>query len=165
MWAYDFTRQSDLPPDALWSALIDVANWSKLDSQIVGVQISDPLSTGTEFRVRRKGQRWRRHRVTTYYPPSRFAHECPLPFAKLRKTYSFHTRTKGCDIIIRVEIFGVLAALWGELLGRKLADGLHQHASQLISQSRAQQPRSVVPVPHLGGPPIPMVCPPGTGGK
>lgn len=136
MWTHKFSATTDLSPEQLWQLLADIVHWGDIDQQIESIEIQGKPAIGTKFSLKPKGGPKLNLKVTEFTPPNLYADLCNLPLGCMKTIHSLEAIETGTQIQVRIEITGLLAPLWGQLVGKKHAAGLTQQTHRLIEKTR-----------------------------
>lgn len=137
MWTHQFEAKTDLPPDALWSVIADIARWPEIDRQIESLEVNGPVDKGTTFQLKPKGGPTLQLTVAEFSPPYRYADVCQLPLGEMKTVHAFDATEEGSTIRVEIEIPGVLGWFWGLVVGRKHASGLQRQTQLFVERARS----------------------------
>jgi hypothetical protein len=160
MWTHRFETSTDLTPEELWPVLADVARWPEVDHNIEGLVIQEEPAPGVVFRLKPKGGPTLSFRIGRFEAPRCYSDLCRMPLATME---TIHELVPGpaTTVRVRIEITGLLAPLWGRLVGRKHAAGLPSQTDRVVARARdlatagrvgtgdsASDARESPPLPH-----------------
>lgn len=138
MWRHHFAADTDLPPEALWPILADVAAWPTIDANIARLTLAGPPAAGTAFTLQPRGGPSLRFTIARFEPPTTYADVCHLPGATMTTTHRLRPHGRGARIEVEITVAGWLRALWVPLAARKHAAGLPQQTDRFIAAARAR---------------------------
>ena len=135
MWQHTFEHRTDLPVEAIWPILADVAHWAEVDHNIERIEISQPAAVGVPFKLKPKGGPKLSFVIGDFAPPTTYSDICRMPLARMK---TLHELIPGPQTTMRVtiEIHGPLARLWGRLVGRTHAAGLPDQTQRILAAAR-----------------------------
>lgn len=136
MWTAVFEETTELLPAELWPVLADVARWPELDTNIARLDITEPAGAGATFRLRPRGGPTLRFRIGHFDPPTRYSDICQMPLARMETIHELLPGER-TTIRVRIEIVGLLAPLWGRVVGRVRAKGLSAQTARFVARARA----------------------------
>lgn len=143
MWKDEYEERTDLKPAQIWPVIADVARWPEVDTNIARLHISESPGPGTTFRLTPRGGPTLSFRIGHFDPPTRYSDICQMPLATM-ETFHELDSVEGPDgetrIRVRVEIRGLLAPLWGRVVGRKHMAGLPAQTARIIARARSLSP-------------------------
>lgn len=136
MWCAVYEETTDLTPAQLWPVLADVARWPEVDTNIARLDIREAPAPGVTFRLTPRGGPTLAFRIGHFEAPTRYSDICTMPLARME---TIHELVPGArtTMRVRVEIRGLLAPLWGRLVGRTHVAGLPAQTARIIAQARA----------------------------
>jgi hypothetical protein len=137
MWIHQFETSTDLTPEQLWPVLADVARWPTVDHNIERLEIHDVPAAGVAFTLKPKGGPTLSFRIGSFDAPTRYSDICRMPLATME---TIHELLPGppTTVRVRIEITGLLAALWGRLVGRTHAAGLPAQTARILARARTR---------------------------
>jgi hypothetical protein len=131
MWTHDFRQQTTLPVEVLWPVLANVADWGAVDHTIESIEVDGTPAVGTRFMLKPKGGPRLHFTIGDFAPPTMYSDVCQMPLATMRTTHRL-IAGEVTTIEVCIEIRGILAPLWGLLVGRKHAQGLPAQTERFI---------------------------------
>lgn len=136
MWTHRFETTTELTPEQLWPVLADVAKWPAVDHNIERLDIREQPAPGVAFTLKPKGGPTLSFRIGQFEPPTRYSDICRMPLATME---TVHELVPGpvTTVRVRIEIAGLLAPLWGRLVGRTHAAGLPAQTARILARARA----------------------------
>jgi hypothetical protein len=138
MWQHKFEHRTELPVEAIWPILADVARWAEVDHNIDRISIQQPPAVGVPFKLKPKGGPDLSFTIGDFVPPTTYSDICVMPLARMKTR---HELFPGSDTLMRVtiEITGPLAWFWGLVVGRKHAASLPAQTVRILAAARAAQ--------------------------
>ncbi len=135
MWMHQFVTTTDLTPAQIWPALADVARWPTVDHNIECLVIESEPAPGVRFTLKPKGGPTLSFRIGRFEAPTQYSDICRMPLATME---TVHELMAGpiTTVRVRIEIVGLLAPLWGRLVGRTHASGLPAQTERLLARAR-----------------------------
>lgn len=124
MWTTEHTIETTLQPEVIWQQWIDVAGWNKTDPGVVESQLDGDLKIGATGRLKPKSGPATRFVITSCEPFSSFIVENGMPLAHMAFEHEMKPTTQGTQFTHRIRITGLLAPLWGRLIGQQIAKDL-----------------------------------------
>jgi hypothetical protein len=136
MWTHRYQQTTDLPTTVLWPVLANIAGWAEIDENIELIRVEGIPAKDTKFVLKPKGGPTLTFTIGDFDPPTTYSDICHMPFATMKTT---HHLVAGdvTTIDIQIVIEGILAPLWGVLVGRKHADGLPAQTQRFITAASA----------------------------
>jgi hypothetical protein len=137
MWRHQFEQTTDLPVEAIWPVLSDVARWPEVDHNINRIVITQAPAPGVPFTLKPKGGPTLSFIIGAFEPPTRYEDVCSMPLARMTTR---HDLIPGAVTTMRVtiEITGLLAPFWGLVVGRTHAAGLPAQTMRILDAARAR---------------------------
>ena len=140
MWQHDFEARTDLPVEALWPVLADVAGWPAIDRNIRRLTLDGPPGLGTPFVLQPVGGPPLRFTIDRFDAPHAYADTCHLLGARMTTEHRLLAAAEGgTRIVVAIRIRGPLAWLWGRLVGRTHAAGLPAQTDRFVAAARARR--------------------------
>lgn len=138
MWTHRYQQQTDLSAEALWPVLANVAGWAKIDENIEMINVDGVPAKDATFTLKPKSGPLLSFRICDFEPPAIYSDLCQMPLATMKTT---HRLLEGdvTTIDIQIVIEGLLAPIWGILVGRKHASGLPAQTQRFIAAAKSLQ--------------------------
>jgi hypothetical protein len=132
MWQHEFVHRTEIPVNAIWPVLADVARWAEVDHNIERIEISAPPAVGVPFRLKPKGGPVLSFVIGDFVAPTTYSDICRMPLARMK---TLHVLEPGpqTTMRVRIEITGPLAWFWGWAVGRKHAAGLPAQTERILA--------------------------------
>jgi hypothetical protein len=137
MWTHRYQQSTDLPATVLWPVLANIAGWADIDENIEMIRVEGIPAKDTKFLLKPKGGPTLTFTIGDFDPPTTYSDMCHMPFATMKTT---HHLVAGdvTTIDIQIVIEGILAPLWGFLVGRKHAEGLPAQTERFIAAAKSK---------------------------
>lgn len=137
MWTSQYEELTALTPEELWPVLADVARWPELDFNIERLELAQAPAPGVEFFLKPRGGPRLRFRIGHFEAPTRYSDVCHLPLAVMETTHELVPGPR-TTIRVRIEVRGLLAPLWGVLVGRQHAAGLPAQTARVLERAASR---------------------------
>jgi hypothetical protein len=124
MWSTEAVAMTSGPPTAAWRIWADVAHWPDWNPLIARSQLDGQFVTGTRGVTKPQGGPESPFLLTEVLPEQRWVNQSRLPLASIAFIHELLPAPSGTQILMRAEIAGPLAALYGMLFGRNIRQGL-----------------------------------------
>jgi hypothetical protein len=139
MWQHVHEETTDLPREAVWAVIADVARWPEVEANIEWLRIEADPAPGVPFILKPRGGPKLRFTIGRFEAPGTYSDICRMPGAVMETR---HLLISGPRTTVRVEIgiTGPLAWFWGRAVGRKHASGLPAQTQAILAAAgrRAQ---------------------------
>ncbi|WP_150958233.1 hypothetical protein [Microbacterium testaceum] len=123
-WRREYTHLTTATPEAVWKRWTTPADWAVDDPDLREATFAVPPRVGATGRVVNHGTPAQRFTFTELQPGVAMNFRIGLPGAVLSFPHSMRRTANGLSVTHAVEITGPLAAVFGPLVGRKIAAGL-----------------------------------------
>ncbi|HLO68099.1 MAG TPA: SRPBCC family protein [Holophaga sp.] len=124
LWEAEHTLDTSAEPHEVWLRLSDVSTWPEWDSGVLWAELRGPFATGTQGRLKLKGEGTRSFRLVRVDAEDTFTATVRLPLAEIRHIHAQTACPVGTRVTHRIEIRGPLAWFFGFTRGRRLREGL-----------------------------------------
>lgn len=135
MWQHVHEETTDIPREAIWAVIADIARWPEVDRNIDRLTIAAPPAPGVPFTLKPRGGPSLRLTIGRFDPPGTYSDICRMPGAVMETR---HLLLPGASTTVRVEIeiTGPMAWFWGRTVGRKHAQGLPAQTARILAAAR-----------------------------
>ncbi|MCU0854650.1 MAG: SRPBCC family protein [Rhodobacteraceae bacterium] len=135
MWQHVHEKTTDIPREAIWDVIADIARWPEVDRNIDRLTINAPPAPGVPFTLKPRGGPSLRFTIGRFDPPGAYSDICRMPGAVMETR---HLLLPGARTTVRVEIqiTGPMAWFWGRTVGRKHAQGLPAQTARILAAAR-----------------------------
>ena len=138
MWTHEYTAETDLVPEAVWTVLKDIDNWPRWDTSMEAVTLEGPFAVGTRVTMTPTGQQPITSVITAITENERYADETDLGDVILRFSHTLTRRPDGgTRIIHRLEINGPKADELGPELGQAITADFPEAMVALLTYAAA----------------------------
>jgi hypothetical protein len=138
MWTHRYQQETELTPEVLWPVLANISGWAEIDENIEMISIETAPAAGSKFFLKPKGGPRLAFTIGDFLPPATYSDICSMPGATMKTTHQLR-RGEVTTIDIQITIQGILAPLWGQLVGRKHAQGLPAQTARFIAAAQSIQ--------------------------
>ena len=107
----------------LWEAHADVKNWSKWQDDIEWTKVKGEIEKGTKFTIKPKGGPKVNLEILTFNKPKQFTDVSHLPLCKMFTTTKMKEVGNGVEIILEIEMKGLLTFLWKNIIAKDIING------------------------------------------
>jgi uncharacterized protein YndB with AHSA1/START domain len=119
MFEAHYSERSTASPEAVWELWRVVERWPDWNEQVERVEVDGDLLPGTEVRVKVRKGGTVRQRVTALDPGRLLITEVRFPGARQGHEHRVERRGRGCEIVHRIYVRGLMWPIFALLLGRK----------------------------------------------
>ncbi len=158
MRRHSYETRTDLPPEQLFGAISDVANWPQWDDGIEAVILNGPANEGAEFALKPRGRASVKLKVETMVAPYRFTDIAYLPFARMKTEHAFIPMPEGTLVRSTVELRGPLARFWDRALRGTYAEGAARQTRHFLAFAANWNKPAETPVRKKRAFPFYTVC-------
>ena len=124
----------NLPREAVFAVLTDIANWPKWDLDLVATELDGAvLRAGSRFSITPKGTKAVAMTVEAIESPALFIDRATLPLGCIRGVHRLEAVPGGTRLIHEVSTSGALAWLWDRIITRGIGAGLAEQAARLAA--------------------------------
>lgn len=124
----------NLPREALFAVMTDIANWPKWDLDLVATgHDGSALRPGSKFSITPKGNKAVAMTVEAIEGPGLFVDRAKLPLGCIRGVHRLEAVPGGTRLIHEVSTSGPLAWLWDRIITRDIGAGLAEQAARLAA--------------------------------
>src|SRR5215831_2717098 len=119
MWQAQYQTTTDVPPEALFSAISDINAWSEWDHALEFTRIDGPARAGARFVLKPKGGPTVKMSIEELRSPIRMVDVAHLPLAKLRTSHEFLQSGDQTTVRFSIQVSGPLGFFWRKVVGEK----------------------------------------------
>ncbi len=119
--------------DELWNTHSDVKNWSAWQEDIEWTKVDEVVRKGTKFTIKPKGAPKVKLEVVTFDKPSTFTDISYLPLAKMKTTTKMVEIDDKVEIILEIEMTGLLTFLWKKVIAKGILEGHLKQNKDMIN--------------------------------
>lgn len=137
-WEFTETIETDATPEQIWSLWENVNTWPLWDKEISWVKLHGPFLAGTHGQMKPIDGPKVNFTLIEVEKNKKFIDQAKLPLTVMNFSHFYHVPTsEGGKSTIQhhVEIKGLLAPLFGFIIGRKIKKHLKQAMICLSTQS------------------------------
>jgi hypothetical protein len=116
---FSHTLKTTASPDRIWEIWIDVAHWSSWDTELKDACLKVPFSLGAVGELTPKRGRASAFKISQFKAGESYTFSLKLPFCMLNVHRYLKTHSDGLYFTHEVSFQGVLAFVFGLLLGRR----------------------------------------------
>jgi Polyketide cyclase / dehydrase and lipid transport len=113
------TLTTTAPPAVIWEIWTDVTNWSRWDTELRAATLEGAFVLGATGTLTTTAGRSSRFRISQFNPGQSYTLTIDLPLSSLNVYRYLHDRSDGTFFTHEVSFKGLLAPLFGFILGRK----------------------------------------------
>lgn len=142
-WTYSETVTTPASADQIWARWADAANWPDWDSEVEWVRLNGLFTKGTTGKMKPSGGPEVAFELTEVTPNVSFTDTARLPLTKMVFTHEYLPQEDGERAQIRhsVTLTGLLAPLFGKVIGTKIKAHLVEAMETLSSRAMAEPGR------------------------
>jgi hypothetical protein len=138
MWSYEYSQETKASSQTIWKLWTDVENWNQWDEDVRQSSLNGHFQINTTGTLHpNKGPR-STFTLTEVETERKFTNLSKLPLASMSFIHIMQPVASGIRITHRIEIIGLLAPLFGAILGRQLKAGLPTAVAGLIAMAERQ---------------------------
>ena len=121
-----FERSTIINADAasVYSAYEDVSTWSTWDPETESAILNGDFQVGTIGKIKPKGAPVSKIKLIEVTPNESFTVECNLPLCKMLFVHELNTVEQGTEVINKILFQGLLAPIFGRLIGKSIDKSL-----------------------------------------
>lgn len=108
-------------PVEIFATYAAVADWPVWDSEVEAASLNGAFELGTEGKIKPKGAPESKIKLVELTENKSFTVECGLPLCKMRFVHVLNATGSGCNVVNRLEFTGLLAPLFGRLIGTSIS--------------------------------------------
>jgi len=123
-WHAEHTLDTSAEPGAVWAKLEEVSAWPQWDTGITFAELSGPFSSGTQGRMKVRGEGSRTFRLAQVKDQASFTALVKLPLAEIHHTHAQEACDLGTRMTHSIKITGLLSWFYALTRGRTLREGL-----------------------------------------
>jgi Polyketide cyclase / dehydrase and lipid transport len=116
---FSHTLKTAAPPEQIWAIWTDVKNWSAWDTELVDSRLESSFTLGAIGKLTPKKGRVAAFRVSQLNPGESYTFTVGLPLCRLNVHRYLQLQPDGTYFTHEVSFQGLLAWLFGLLLGRQ----------------------------------------------
>lgn len=136
MWNTEYTVETDVPADALWSALRDLHTGTPIGPSSDTFDIQGPFAVGTEILVTPQGQDTFRSTIVELEENRRYADRTEFGELTLLFRHTLDPVGSGTRVTHRLEIDGAQADAMGPEIGPSISEDFPVAMDELIAAGR-----------------------------
>jgi hypothetical protein len=130
---FESSRVIHAPAATLFAIYADVANWPEWDPDAKSASIEGPFVSGAVGRVVPHGGPPSKVHFVEVVPDTRFRAQCALPLCTMRFDYLLSPEGDATRVTHRVGFEGLLAPVFGRLIGSGMRRSLPRALEQLAA--------------------------------
>ena len=121
-----FTQSIEISaePQQVFAVYQNVADWPKWDPETEGASLEGDFAVGSMGKVKPKGAPESKILLTEVTQDRSFTVECKLPLCKMHFIHLMEPSDTGTKLVNEVEFTGLLAPIFGRLIGKGIDKGL-----------------------------------------
>jgi hypothetical protein len=136
MWQKSYSTATDLQSSELWMVISNISNWAAWDNDIEFTQIIGEPQLGSKFILKPQGAPPVELIIAEFNPPHKFVDVTQFPLAKMRTIHEFIDTPNGTEILVTIQVWGILGFLWQKIVGHKQVNGLPEQTKKFIHHAR-----------------------------
>ncbi|MDB4223424.1 SRPBCC family protein [Granulosicoccus sp.] len=116
----------DTTPEQVFLTYKDVANWPTWDPETVSASIDGDFVVGSTGKIKPGKEPETKITWVEVTPDKSFTVECKLPLCKMQFIHEMTAQNGRTLVVNKIELTGILASIFGLLIGSKLKQGVRQ---------------------------------------
>ena len=116
----------DTTPEQVFLIYKDVANWPTWDPETVSASIDGDFVVGSTGKIKPGKEPETKITWVEVTPNKSFTVECKLPLCKMQFIHEMTAQNSRTLVVNKIELTGILASIFGLLIGSKLKQGVRQ---------------------------------------
>jgi Polyketide cyclase / dehydrase and lipid transport len=116
---FSHTLKTVAAPERIWEIWTDVENWAQWDTELISADLDGAFVLGAIGRLKPKTGGATKFEISQFNPGNSYTFTIGLPLCSLRVHRYLSDRSDGTYFTHEVSFQGLLAWLFGLLLGRK----------------------------------------------
>ena len=116
----------DTTPEQVFLTYKDVANWPTWDPETVSASIDGDFVVGSTGKIKPGKEPETKITWVEVTPDKSFTVECKLPLCKMQFIHEMTAQNSRTLVVNKIELTGILASIFGLLIGSKLKQGVRQ---------------------------------------
>lgn len=138
-WQFSETINTNASPQEVWSIWTDAHNWPVWDTELEWVKLEGPFVEGAIGTMKPRGAPDVEFVLTNVEENRQFVDLAKLPLTRIAFIHRYETAADGTGRIMhKVEMNGLLAPLFGRLIGSKIRAHLRDAMEELSSLAEAR---------------------------
>lgn len=121
---FSHTVKTSASPEKVWAIWIDVEHWSKWDNELVDSRLENSFELGAIGKLTPKKGRVSMFRISQFSQGKSYTLTVELPLCRLNVYRYLQSRSDYTEFTHEVSFQGLLAFVFGLLLGRKFQAAL-----------------------------------------
>lgn len=138
-WSYTEKVQTQATAEQVWAQWVDVKNWSSWDHEIDSSELLGPFTEGTSGRIQLTNGQKVAFKLMTVQPNHKFINVAELPYTKLYYSHTYITTKNACYISHKFSMKGLLAPLFGRLIGKNIQRNLKSVLLKLSERAQSSK--------------------------
>jgi hypothetical protein len=116
---FSHTLKTSAAPEQIWAIWTDVEHWSQWDTELTAASLDRAFELGAVGQLTPKIGQIARFKISQLMPGESYTFTVQLPLCKLNVYRYLHNQPDGLYFTHEVSFQGLLAVVFGVLLGRK----------------------------------------------
>jgi len=112
------------PADKVFATYANVAGWPEWDQDVVSASLDGDFKNGTSGKLKPKGSPETKIQLMDVTDNEAFTVECKLPLCKMHFEHELAAAGDETEVVNRVVFSGLLAPVFGRLIGGGIAKGM-----------------------------------------
>lgn len=125
-------------PENIYSVYENVPSWNIWDPETESSSLDGEFVVGTTGKIKPKGAPESKVTLTEVTPNESFTVECGLPLCKMHFVHTLKAVDEGTEVTNEVNFTGLLAPIFGRLIGKSINKSLPDSLSSLKSYIESQ---------------------------